>query len=105
MPVTTRQLNQLEKQVMQQVFTGERLFSYWTTNDFVYVTKFNEVLLIHYRMIFNKGYLVIKWCLTGERNALEFKPQLEGVIMKPMLVGDDCKAKQQLPDIAAMAGQ
>jgi len=98
--MTTRQLNQLERQVMERIILGDRLFSYWTPQDFVYVTKFNEILLIHYRMIFSKNYLVIKWCLTSERHELKFTPQQEGIILKPMISKGEEVAKcttEQIP--------
>lgn len=84
MSMKTLPLNELQKQVLDKIISGDRMFSYWTPQDFIYVTKFNDVLTIHYKMIFKKGNLIIDYCLTSEKEPLPFKPESTKMILVKM---------------------
>lgn len=94
MPVKKLPLNELQKQVLNKITLGERLFSYWTPEDFVYVTRFNDTLVIHYKMIFKKGELVIEYTLTGQKDPLPFKPEKREILLVTMPHFDEKKVGQ-----------
>lgn len=84
MSVKTHPLNELERAVYQKIISGKRLFSYWTPQDFIYVTEYNETVCIHYRMRFRDKHLVIDYVLTSEKTDLKFQPETRKMILVPM---------------------
>jgi len=84
MSVKNPQITELQKEILQKIFSGDRMFNYWTPTHFVHVTAYNSQVSIHYTIKFQSGDLIIRYCLTSEIDPLPFQPEMTKVLMVKM---------------------
>jgi len=84
-------INELQREILRKIFSGNRMFSYWTPTHFVHVTAYNPQVSIHYTLKFQSGDLIIRYCLTSELDPLPFQPEMTRVLFINMKIDQPCQ--------------